>query len=100
MAMTPSQMVAMMRELGIGDAHLREGDQVDEHPTGTLPEGCIAVVYEADHPGTDGGPDIPMAEPLVVAIYVPGPDGGINEPQDYYGDLTPEQVIHVLAVYL
>jgi hypothetical protein len=41
-----------------------------------------------------------MAEPLAVAIYVPEPDGSINEPQDYYGDLTPEQVIHALAVYM
>jgi hypothetical protein len=32
-----------------------------------------------------------MAESLAVVIYVPGPDGSINEPQDCYGDLTPEQ---------
>jgi hypothetical protein len=97
---TPAQMAARMRALGITDAHLREGDQLDEHPAGTLPDGRIAIVYEAGHPGTDGGPDIPMAQPLAVAVYVPGPDGGINEPEDSYGDLTPDQVIHVLAVYL
>jgi hypothetical protein len=100
MPTTPRQMVTMMRDLGITDAHLRDGDQVDEHPAGTLPDGCVAIVYEADRPDTDGGPDIPMAEPLAVVIYVPEPDGSINEPQDCYGDLTPEQALHVMAVYL
>ena len=100
MPTTPSQMVTMMRDLGITDAHLREGGQAGEHPAGTLPGGCIAIVYEAGHPGTDGGPHIPMAEPLAVVIYAPEPDGSTSDPQDSYGDLTPEQALHVLAVYL
>jgi len=93
-------MVTMMRDLGISDAHLREGDQAGGHPAGVLPDGCIAIVYEADHPDTDGGPHIAMAEPLAVVIYAPEPEGSTSDPQDSYGDLTPEQALHVLAVYL
>jgi len=100
MPTTPSQMVTMMRDIGITDAYLRDGDQANEHPAGTLPDGCLAIVYETDHPGADGGPAIPMAEPLSVVIYIPEPDGSINEPEDSYADLTPEQALHVLAVYL
>jgi hypothetical protein len=96
MPTTPREMVTMMRELGITDAHLRDGAQVGEHPAGTLPDGCIAIVYQAGRPG----PDIPMAEPLTVVIYVPQPDGSTAEPQDSYANLTPEQALHVLAVYL
>ncbi len=100
MPTTPSQMVTLMRGLGITEAHLREGGQAGEHPAGTLPGGCIAIVDEAGRPGTDGGPHIPMAEPVAVVIYVPEPDGSTSDPLDSYGGLTPEQALHVLAVYL
>ena len=84
MPTTPSQMVTMMRDLGITDAHLREGDQAGERPAGTLPDGCVAIVYGPGHPGTEGGPHIPMAEPVAVVIYVPEPGGSIGKPQDSY----------------
>jgi len=93
-------MVALMRGLGITDAHLREGGQAGEHPAGTLPGGCIAIVYEVGHPGTDGGPHIPMAEPLAVVIYVPEPEGSTSDPLDSCGGLTQEEALHVLAIYL
>jgi hypothetical protein len=86
-----------MREIGITDAYLRPGDQMNEHPAGTLPDGSLAIVYEADHPDTHGGPEIPMAGPLSVAIFVPEPDGSVNEPEDCYGPPTPDQAIDVLA---
>lgn len=97
MTVTPNQMVARMREIGITGAYLRPGDQMNEHPAGTLPDGSLAIVYEADHPDTDGGPDIPMTGPLSVAIFAPGPDGSISEPDDCYGPLTPDQAIGILA---
>jgi hypothetical protein len=96
MTVTPNQMIARMREIGITGAYLRPGDQVNEHPAGPLPDGSLAIVYENDHPDTDGGPDIPMAEPLSVAIFTPEPDGSVNEPDDCFGPLTPGQAIDVL----
>jgi hypothetical protein len=97
MPVTPNQMTAIMRAIGITDAHLHPGDQPDEHPGGTLPDGSTVIVFQDYRPCTDGGPDIAMAEPLAVAIYAPRPDGPAHDdPRDCSGPLTPGQAIDVL----
>jgi hypothetical protein len=97
MTVTPNQMIAKMRAIGITDAYLRPDDQMKQRPAGTLPDGCPAIVYEDDRPGTDSGPDMPMAGPLSVKIFVPRPDGSVSEPEDSYGPLTAKQAISVLV---
>jgi hypothetical protein len=91
--MTPQQMVAEMRRIGIRDADLRGGTG-DQNPAGTLGHGQLAVVYQAARVADDL-PDAGMVMPLTLVIYEPGE--GAGEPAASWAGLTPEAVLDQLA---
>jgi hypothetical protein len=95
--MTPNEMLARMRSIGIGFDRLNSHG----HPAGVLPgDGSLAVVQ----PASDGGPDDPMAEPLRLSSYVKDGSGDgkkrEQKPADSYPELTAAEVIDELIRHM
>jgi hypothetical protein len=98
---TPQEMVTLMRWAGMADACLRDCGQLGTHPSASIGDSGIAIVFAA-LPARTAGPDIPMSQPLRVCLYRPGPDGSfdVTRPAEAHGQLTADSAIGELLLHM